>query len=90
MPEYTVTTVEAVHADRLSRALRRQAVRLTELADRFTQLAALVSTAPPSRVKYSQIAHRAVHDLMWGMANLNTDTMVYDAAEADVAHAEGK
>lgn len=79
-------TVEQMHAQFLREALETRAAGLRRLADAFDRLAGQVGET----VQYSRIAEQAYHELSWGVANLNMERVINEAAGADIARAKGE
>jgi hypothetical protein len=79
-------SVEAMHADFLRDALTQRADGLRRIADAFDRLAKDVD----STASYSRIAAQALHELTWGVANLNVERLINEGAGADVARAKGE
>lgn len=85
-------TLENMHAGFLAGAINETAAGLRRLAERVERTAAdvpLVGTGP-GRTTYAAIASDVVHEVTWGVANLNTERLVREAADADVAHAKSE
>jgi hypothetical protein len=79
-------SVEQLHAQFLREALEERAAKLRRLGDTFDRFAADVD----STATYSRLAENALHELTWGIANLNVGRLINEAASADVARAKGE
>jgi hypothetical protein len=84
-------TVEGFHAEQLRRDIERIVARLEQLAVEV-QLATrgIDKMGKPGWGNYARVASNVHHTLAWGFANLNADSVITDAADADIARAKGE
>lgn len=88
---YEILTVEQHRANFLRESVATRVRRLRNLADRIEQEAERnIKRAEAGSGTYATVAHDAIHEAMWGLANLHLETLASTASEADVAHAKGE
>jgi predicted kinase len=84
-------TAEQLGARFLREGVATRVRRLRDLADRIEREAERnIARAEDGRGTYGCATSNIVHELMWGLANLNVDSLLSTATDADIAHAEGK
>jgi hypothetical protein len=83
---------ETAAAARLEHTVASVAAQLHKLADRITEEAAgNIENARIKRTEYStygRVAERVVHEVTWGLANLNLANVIDAASDAQAAQAE--
>lgn len=85
-------TVEQFHAKFLTESIDKTVDGLRRLADRVEAEATRVPKvgSGPGRGTYAAIAADVIHDITWGVANLQLERLCTEAAAADTARAKGE
>jgi hypothetical protein len=79
--------LEKMHAEFLASTIEQTAAKLRALADKVEAEAASVRAT--SGTTYAANAATVIHEIMWGVANLNLDRLPRESSEADTARATG-
>ena len=83
---------EEASVKRLETTVASVVARLHQLADRIAEEAtANIDNARTERTDYStygRVAERVVHEVTWGLANLNLPNVIDAASDAAAAHTE--
>ena len=73
----------------LGNGIKSRVWRLRDLADSIEREANVnLERAKAGNGIYASVASSFVHTMAWGVANLNLETLIATAADADIAHAE--
>jgi len=69
----------------------RRVRRLRDLADRIERDGENgIVRAEAGKGTYGTVASNLLHEVTWGVANLNIETLLATATDADIAHARDK
>lgn len=82
-------TNEQYGAKFLREGVAQRVQRLRNLADRVEREAEQhIQLAEQGRGTYGRVASSFLHEITWGLANLNLGVLASTATDADIAHAE--
>ncbi len=86
--EYPQRTLRTIEIKRFNDQVARISYRLREMADEVERETRVTLPSTVYRgTEYGAAAHSIVHAIMWGMANLNLDSIVLLGSEVDTADA---
>lgn len=86
-----ISTVEELCADQLARAIGARLRSLRKLADDIEgQAWRTLALAREGQGTYGRVPSEMEHAITWGVADLNLETLMSIATDADIARAKGE